>query len=77
MEMDENYQLYFSHISVTWMVAQGPYRLSWVNVVEGEIKGQQILDFLLYMHKSALDIRPTLLPWLKSWMGDSVRLLTP
>ena len=77
MEMDEKNQLYFNHISGTWIIAQGTDRLSWVNFFEGAIKGQQILEFPPYMHKSALDIPPTLLPWLKSWMGDSVRLLTP
>ena len=65
-----------SHVSGKRMIAQGTDGVSRGNLAEGVMAGKPMADFLPF-HLTALERSPGLLPWVKSWLGESCEVLTP
>ena len=69
------------HVAGTRMISQGTDGLSRGNLLEGVLKGEDMLTFIP-LHLSALDRQPSLRAWVTSWAvakGDEqkIRFLTP
>ena len=59
-----------SHVAGMFMIAQVTDSISWGNLIEGAMKVQKMLDFVL-VHNSALYHSSTLIPWMKSFTDNS------
>jgi hypothetical protein len=58
------------------MIAQGTDGVSRGILTEGVTSGLDMLSFVR-LHLSALDRRPELKPWIRSWLGEESDFLTP
>ena len=76
LEMRTGCQILVTHVSGKRMIAQGTDGVSRGNLSEGVMSGKPMAEFLPF-HLSALDRAPALLPWVRSWMGNELEVLTP
>ena len=65
-----------SHVAGKCMIAQGTDGVSRGNLLEGVMSGKPMAEFLPF-HLSVLDRALDLLPWVKSWLGKSCKVLSP
>jgi len=68
--------LHVIHVSGTRMVAQGTDGLSRLDYTSGVMAGYNMMTYIP-LHLSALERAPQLLPWVHSWLEDSISPLTP
>lgn len=73
-----NFTAIVTHISGKRMIQQGSdgLSLSCGNLNKGLMSGQDFLSFLL-LNKTANDLSPALLQWVRSWAGRKIELLSP
>jgi hypothetical protein len=70
-------QLVLSHVAGTRMIAVGGDGVSHRGLLnEGVMAGEDILSFIP-LHLSAIERSPTLVEWLKTWVGQKLEMLTP
>jgi len=76
LEMSGQLCLHVIHVSGTRMVAQGTDGLSRLDYTSGVMAGYNMMTYIP-LHLSALERAPQLLPWVHSWLPDSISPLTP
>eukprot|EP00956_Cyclotella_meneghiniana_P022038 scaffold40988_cov46-Cyclotella_meneghiniana.AAC.2 len=77
LTVDHSLILHLIHVSGTRMIAQGTDGCSRGVLMEGVMAGKDMLSFI-DLHKTAVERSPDLLPWIRSWCGDtSITPLTP
>ena len=76
LEMKWSIRLHVIHVAGTRMIAQGSDGVSRGALNEGVMSGQDMLSFVPLAH-SAIEQSPSLLKWLKSWLGPQAELLSP
>ena len=76
LEMRYSLRLHISHVSGKRMIAWGVDGISRGQLNEGVMAGKPMLSFLP-LHKTPMQMSPTLFEWVKSWLGPKTELLTP
>jgi hypothetical protein len=76
LEMGHGCKIYIFHVSGKRMIKQGTDGLSRGNFTEGSMKGKSVIEYIPF-NLTALERSPTLKPWLDSWTGNALEVLTP
>ena len=78
LESSQQMKLHLIHVAGTRMMAQGTDGLSRGNMLDGVMKGKNMLTFIP-LDKSALDVQDNLLDWIKNWVTSDkeVSVLSP
>jgi hypothetical protein len=76
LETQRGIRIFVSHVSGLRMIAEGGDGVSRGSLNEGVMAGDTMLSFIPW-HKSAIEVSPTLLAWLRSWAGPSLDPLSP
>ena len=76
LEAKYSIQLHVCHVAGTRMIAEGGDGVSRGLLNEGVMAGEDILSFIP-LHLSAIERSPTLVDWLKTWVGQKLEVLTP
>lgn len=80
LEIDSGCKIILVHVAGERMKWQGTDGLSRGNLLEGVMKGENMLTYVP-LHQSALERSPRLLPWIKSWIeikdGPNLEVLKP
>lgn len=76
LETQQGIRIFVSHVSGNRMIAEGGDGVSRGSLNEGVMAGEDILSFIP-LHLSAIERSSALLPWLRSWTGSDLEVLTP
>jgi hypothetical protein len=76
LEMREGAKIVVSHVSGERMKAQGTDGVSRGQLKEGVSTGQSMLSFVPF-HLSAIQRSESVEAWLRSWLGESMEVLSP
>jgi hypothetical protein len=76
VELECSASITVSHVSGKRMIAQGTDGISRGEMNQGVGRGESMLSFIP-LHLSALDRQPSLVSWVKSWLGTESEFLTP
>ena len=78
LQSSSKVKLHIIHVAGTRMIQQGSDGLSRGNLLEGVMKGEEMLSFVP-IHKSAIEEQTNLEDWIKSWAPDgrNAILLSP
>jgi predicted transcriptional regulator len=76
LEMQEGAKIVVSHVSGERMKAQGTNGVSRGQLKEGVSTGQSMLSFVPF-HLSAIQGSDDVEAWLRSWLGESMEVLSP
>jgi hypothetical protein len=76
LEVEEQCLLHLVHVAGTRMIGQGADGLSRGNLTEGVMKGRSMLSYVP-LGELALSREPGLENWIKSWAGESLKVLDP
>jgi hypothetical protein len=77
LQMEFGFSAIVSWVSGERMIASGNDGLSRGVFNEGVAAGEDILSFLPFQHRSALEREPHLEVWLKFWLGADAEFLSP
>ena len=76
LEVEHSIHLTVCHVAGSRMIAEGGDGVSRGLLNEGVMSGESILSFIP-LHLSAIDRCTHLLPWIYSWVGEKLEVLTP
>ena len=76
VEMKGTTQINVIYVACSQIIDHDMDGLSQALTTEGVMRGSSILN-VVPLYLSTLDISQTLLPWLKQWLSEDMKVLTP